>query len=215
MKNQNALKLLTILELTAAVIAVAFDLFIPALVILAVAGLSLLIRKEKFASLGFHKFPAKLPLTMLAWAVVWTLIDIGLFMPILNHLTGTVQDVSAFANLKGNLGQLVFMLVMSWTLAAFCEETAFRGLVGTRICSLFPNERAGRVAAVILTAVLFGFIHTEQGVIGVVISMLDGAFYGYLRYKYDNLWAAVFAHGFINSIGMIAFFFVGPITGLW
>ena len=213
--KENARKLLTMLELIASVIAVAFDLFIPALFILAVAGLSLLIRKEKFASLGFRKFSAKLPLTMLAWAAIWTLLDIGLFMPILNHLTGTVQDTSAFANLKGNVGQLVFFLVMSWTLAAFCEETAFRGLVGTRICSLFSNERTGRVAAVILTAVLFGFIHTEQGVIGVVISMLDGAFYGYLRYKYDNLWAAVFAHAFINSIGMIAFFFVGPITGLW
>jgi hypothetical protein len=32
---------------------------------------------------------------------------------------------------------------------------------------------------------------------------------------YESLWAAVFAHGFINTIGMAAFFFAGPICGLW
>jgi hypothetical protein len=29
------------------------------------------------------------------------------------------------------------------------------------------------------------------------------------------LWAAVLAHGFNNTIGLVTFFFVGPIYGLW
>jgi len=30
-----------------------------------------------------------------------------------------------------------------------------------------------------------------------------------------NLWAAILAHGFYNSIGVIVFYFTGPIYGLW
>ena len=30
-----------------------------------------------------------------------------------------------------------------------------------------------------------------------------------------GLWAAVLAHGFNNTLGLTAFFLVGPIHGLW
>jgi uncharacterized protein len=41
-------------------------------------------------------------------------------------------------------------------------------------------------------------------------------FFSWLKLKFDgNLWAAILAHGFYNSIGVIVFFFTGPIYGLW
>ncbi len=214
-KSERALQILSLCEIAAALLAIVFDLLIPAVVILLLAGLSLLLRRERLSSLGFHKFDWRLPLYVLAWAMLWTLADVGLFMPLLNRLTGTVQDISAFANLQGNVGQLVFFIIMSWTLAALVEETAFRGFLLTRLSGFFRNETTGYIAAAIVTSILFGLIHTEQGIIGVIVSMLDGAFYCFLKWKYKNLWAAVFAHGFINTIGMVAFFIAGPITGLW
>lgn len=214
-KSEQVLKIVTLCEIAAALLAILFDLLIPSVVILLVAGFSLLLRREKPASLGFHGFDGRLVLYVLAWAILWTLAVVGLFMPLLNRLTGTVQDVSAFAGLQGNVTQLVFFVVMSWTLAAFVEETAFRGFLLTRITSLFRNETAGYVVSAVVTSILFGLIHTEQGIIGVIISTLDGAFYCFLKWRYKNLWAAVFAHGFINTIGMVAFFIAGPITGLW
>ena len=71
------------------------------------------------------------------------------------------------------------------------------------------------MVAVLLSSVLFGFLHTEQGVIGVVITTLDAIFWSTLRYRYRTLWAAILAHGFNNTIGMVAYFIAGPFYGLW
>lgn len=62
---------------------------------------------------------------------------------------------------------------------------------------------------------LFGLAHSEQGVIGIVVVTFDACFFSWLRYWYRTLWAAVLAHGFNNTIGLVTFFFVGPIYGLW
>jgi CAAX protease family protein len=52
-------------------------------------------------------------------------------------------------------------------------------------------------------------------VIGVVLTFLDALFFSALKWRFRTLWAAVFAHGFSNTIGMVTFYFIGPIYGLW
>jgi hypothetical protein len=59
-------------------------------------------------------------------AVVWSLLQLGLVMPVLNHLTGDRRDLSQFADLQGNLGMLAGFVLLTWTLAAFGEEIAYR-----------------------------------------------------------------------------------------
>jgi hypothetical protein len=66
---------------------------------------------------------------------------------------------------------------------------------------------------VLLTSVPFGRVHSEQGLIGIVIVTLDGVASSVLRYK--TMWASVLAHGFNNTIGFVTFFFVGPEYGPW
>lgn len=84
-----------------------------------------------------------------------------------------------------------------------------------RIISLFSERKTGIAVAVVVSSLLFGFAHTEQGIVGVVTTCLDALFYSFAKYKYDNLWAAVLAHGFMNTIGIVTFFFTGPLYGLW
>ena len=31
----------------------------------------------------------------------------------------------------------------------------------------------------------------------------------------DTLWAPILAHGFVNTIGFVIFFLIGPVYGLW
>ncbi len=148
--------------------------------------------------------------------LVWTLLQLGLFMPILNHLTGTTQDLSDFADMKGNTGKLLTLLAFTWTLAAFGEEIAYRGYLQRRLCDLFGEGRLGIGIAVGLSSILFGLAHTEQGLIGVVITTLDALFFSWLKFRFhNNLWAAILAHGFSNTVGLVGFYFVGPIYGLW
>ena len=205
------------LEVVAVVVAVLADWAIPAVVIVGLAALSLLVRRRGPSTLGFHRVsrPWRLVAHMGAFAVGWTLFNVAVLIPATNHLSGTRQDVSAFADLEGNLGLLAAYLTASWVLAAFCEELAFRGYLLTRLTDVLGHGRLQQVAAVLGSSLLFGLLHTEQGVVGVVAAALAGAVFCVLRYRYRTLWAPILAHGFDDTIGFTWFFFFGPFYGLW
>jgi uncharacterized protein len=110
---------------------------------------------------------------------------------------------------------LVGLLALSWTLAAVGEEAAYRGYLQTRMAQLFGPGQGALVAAVVVSSLLFGLAHTEQGIVGVAATAIDAVAFSVLRYRYKTLWASVFAHGFNNTIGFVAFFLIGPIHGFW
>ena len=208
---------LTLAELVLAGVAVVLDLGLPALVLLALAGASLLVRREPLRTLGFHRLHpwGRRLLEVAGLAVAWTAVMFLLVMPVAERVTGEQQDVSQFAELEGNVPLLLTFLALSWTLAAVGEELAFRGYLLTRITDVIGTSVASRAAAVVAVALLFASIHGEQGVAGMVLVFVDAVFYGAMRYRFDSLWASVVAHGLNNSIGMIAFFLLGPFTAPW
>jgi hypothetical protein len=132
-------------EVLLAAAAVAFDVFLPTIVILLLATISLGLRRSGPGSLGFHR--VRLP------------------------------------------GRMIITV---------SGRTALRILLGVGVSSA-----------------LFALAHTEQGMIGVVVTFLDALYFSALRWRFRTLWAAVLAHGFNNTIGLVTFFFVGPIYGLW
>jgi membrane protease YdiL (CAAX protease family) len=212
-----AWSVLAVVELALVAVVVVRDVAIPAVVIVLLAAASLAVRRHGPGSLGFRRVPDawRMARQVLVLMVCWTAVEFALVIPVANHLSGEKQDVSAFEDLQGNLGLLAVYLVLGWTLAAVVEEAAFRGYVQTRITDLLGAGRLGVVVAVLLSAVLFGLIHTEQGLVGVSLATLDGLLLGWLRWHYGTVWASVLAHGFTNSIGFVTFFLVGPVYGLW
>lgn len=211
-------KIITITEVVAAVIVVLLDLFIPTLVILGMTVVSLLIRREKVAVLGFKKPGSWLGMAAVALlgGVVLQLFDAGVMMPVLNRLTGTVMDNSGIANLQGNLQQLLLLLVLGWTLAALGEEIVYRGYLQKLLGGLFGSSLAGVVLTIGISSLVFGLAHLEQGIVGVIVTAIDAVFFSLLKRKFNNnLWAAIVAHGFYNTTGMIVVYFTGPISGLW
>jgi uncharacterized protein len=204
-------------EVLAAAVAVLADWFIPALVLVGLAAVSLVVRRRGPGSLGFHRptRPWRLAGQMALFAVGWTLVNVALLIPVTNHLSGTRQDVSAFADLEGNVGLLAVYLTASWVLAAFCEEVAFRGYLLTRLTDVLGPGRLRVVVAVLGSSVLFGLLHTEQGIVGVTAAALAGAVFSVLRYRCRTLWAPVLAHGFDDTLGFTWFFLFGPFYGLW
>ena len=218
MDTKNIWRVIAVVEITIAVAVIILDLFIPTIVILGMIAISLLVRREGIVSLGFRKNKNMFRMmgVVLFSVFIWQLIQIGFTMPILNHLTGTTQDLGAFTELKGNLSQLLMYLFFSWTLAAFGEEIVYRGYLQRRISDLLGENTIGLILMVGISSLLFGIAHTEQGMIGVVVTTLDALFFSWLKMKFENnLWASILAHGFSNSVGLIVFFFAGPIYGLW
>lgn len=208
---------LTVVELVLAGAAVLLDLGLPSLVLLALAGVSLLLRREPLRTLGFHRLRpwGRRLLEVAGLAVAWTAVMFLLVMPVVERVTGDRQDVSQFAELEGDVALLLTFLALSWTLAAVGEELAFRGYLLTRITDVIGTSVAARAVAVVAVALLFASIHGEQGVAGMVLVFVDAVFYGAMRYRFRSLWASVVAHGINNSIGMVAFFLVGPFTAPW
>jgi uncharacterized protein len=218
MDSKTFWKIITLVELIAAVVVILLDLFLPTLVILGMIFLSLLVRREHIRSLGFKRpqsWSRMLGFTFIA-VVFLQLFDVGVVMPIMNRLTGATIDYSGFANLKGNLGQLLLLLALSWTLAAVGEEMVYRGYLQKLLTQLFGSSLPGILLTVGISSLLFGLAHIEQGLVGVVVTTIDAMFFSWLKLRFGgNLWAAILAHGFYNSIGVIVFFFTGPIYGLW
>jgi uncharacterized protein len=204
------------LEVTAVATVVVFDLLQPTLVLLALAALSLLLRRESPRTLGLVRpeASARLVASMAAFAVAWTALHLVLFIPVAERLTGTRQDMSGFAAIEGDLGSLLVMLALSWTIAAIGEEIVYRGYLLTRVTEL-PTGRWHLWLAVLIPAILFGLAHTEQGAVGVILTAIDGAAFALIRLRTGTLWASVLAHGFINTAGFVAFYFLGPVYGLW
>ena len=218
MANSKILTILTALEFVAAAVVILLDLLVPTLVILAMILVSLLIRREGLASLGFKRPQSWLRMAGLAFlgGMFLQLFHVSVSMPVLNRLTGATIDYSGFTSLKGNLGQLALYLVLSWTLAGLGEEMVYRGYLQKLGFSLFGSGPLGIALTFGISSLLFGLAHSEQGFIGAVLSTIDGLFFSWLKLKFNNnLWAAVLAHAFGNSIGMIIFYFTGPIYGLW
>jgi membrane protease YdiL (CAAX protease family) len=204
------------IEAVAAAAAVLLDLLIPSVVLLAMAAVSLVLRRQGVGTLGLTRFKGwGLVGKMFAVALVWSVFQLSVTMPIANHVSGKKQDLSAFDDLQGNVGMLAALLVAGWLLGALIEEFAYRGYLLTRIREALGNGRVGLWIAVLVSSLLFGVAHSEQGLVGVLIVTIDGVYFSVLRLHYKTLWASALAHGFNNTIGFIAFFLVGPIHGLW
>lgn len=204
-------------EVVATAVAIVADWLIPSLVLATMAVLSLAVRRTGPHSLGLRRpgFGVRLAGQMLAAAVALTVLDLALLIPIANHVSGRRQDVSDFADLQGDLGLLVAYLLLGWTLAAFVEELAFRGYLFTRLTDVLGTATPGVVAALLLSSALFALLHTEQGLVGAVVAGVDAAVYGVLRIARGTLWAPILAHGFVDTIGFVTYFLVGPVDGLW
>lgn len=203
------------MEVGAVVVAVLTDWAIPAAVIVALAALSLLLRRRGPSSLGFHRVsrPWRLVAQMAVFAVGWTLLAV--LIPVTNHLSGTRQDVSAFADLEGDLGLLALYLSASWVLAAFCEEVAFRGYLLTRLTDVLGPGRLHSSPACSAPRCCSGCSTPNKASSGSSRRPWPGAVFCVLRYRCRTLWASILAHGFDDTIGFTWFFFFGPFYGVW
>ena len=94
-------------EVVLAAAAILLDLFIPTLVLLRMAVISLIIRKEGPRTLGLVRpaRPVLLTAQVFGLCVIWILLVLALFMPVLEHLTGQQRDVGQFGSSHMSVGE--------------------------------------------------------------------------------------------------------------
>lgn len=134
--------------------------------------------------------------------------------PLIARLTGNLPDVSQFAPLVGNKFFLFISIVISWTLAAFGEELAFRGYLMNRIADLVGSSPMGWAISVTLVSALFGIVHLYQGASGMIAITLTGLLLGGLYLATGrNLWLPIIVHGVNDTLGFLLIF-LGKYPGL-
>jgi membrane protease YdiL (CAAX protease family) len=179
--------------------------------ILFVIGLiSLRVRDGGWGVIGL-RWPASWRRTVLfALAAAAVRILLGQFVvdPLTAHFWPAAIAPSGVNEITGHAMVGLRWLLLVWTFAAFGEEIAYRGYLVTRAADLGNRSQTAYWVAVLMVSVLFGYGHYYKGPSGMVDSGMAGLVLGaaYLM-SGRNLWVCILAHGFIDTVMVIALFF--------
>ncbi len=165
--------------------------------------LSLRLRRLGWVGIGLQR-PASWPRVIALGVVVglgYQVISIWLVAPLLQNLLNQSIDLSQFADLPGNLGQLILWLVLAWLLAGFGEEMVYRGYLLNRLVDLWPGQSRRWLLSALVSAALFGLAHIYQGWVGVIETGLSGLVFALVYLATGrNLWPAIIAHGVFDTL---------------
>ncbi|WP_163325772.1 CPBP family intramembrane glutamic endopeptidase [Draconibacterium mangrovi] len=149
---------------------------------------------------GFKTFLLSLLVTVLGLAAY---ILGGIVMA---GITGTPEtaDMAGYDYLKNNIGMLLLTLIGVYIVSSFGEEVIYRAFLISRISKLGHDSKKATIVAVLLSSIIFGFIHYDWGSAGIVQTACMGLVMGicYIKLK-RRLWILVLAHAYMDTILMI------------
>lgn len=176
-----------------------------------IVWLGLRLRGQGWADFGLHTGP-------LRWrAIAWTIarsfivfvIAVAAFVLgaiVMANLVGIPEpaDMSGYNYLRGNLPALLLALVGVYIVSSFGEEVIYRAFLITRFTDIGGDGRWARWIAVLLSSIIFGLIHYDWGLMGVVQTGFMGLALGisYLVVG-RNLWVLILAHGYMDTILLV------------
>lgn len=126
---------------------------------------------------------------------------------IMANITGIPEgsaDMSGYAYLKDNIGMLLLSLAGVYIVSSFGEEVIYRGFLINRISQIGMSTKKALWIAVILSSLIFGFVHYEWGPMGIGQTTLMGLALGicYIKLK-KRLWILILAHAYMDTILMV------------
>jgi len=169
---------------------------------------SLWLRNGGVTGAGLRR-PGSWPWTLFAAIVAGILIQLEDLVtdPIGRIFTHEPQRVSSILQHSHDLRKSLIALGIVWTFAAFGEEIGYRGYLMTRFGEMAGGGRIGKAVSLVIVSLLFGFGHFYKGPAGVVESTASGLLLGTVYLVTGNLWAPILAHGFADTIAVVAVYF--------
>ena len=79
--------------------------------------------------------------------------------------------------------------------ASIPEEIIYRGFLIGRLSEIFGTNVGGAVMSVVVQALIFGAIHFQWGIGGMIVTFIMGIVWGIAYLLCDrNLWVVILAH---------------------
>ena len=179
-------------------------------ILFVIALVSFRIRDGSWKAMGLN-WPAswrKTVLIAIAAAAARLLLGSLVVDPIAAHFWPPAVGPQGFNEIAHNVPVALKWLGLVWTFAAFGEEISYRSYLLTRASEVGNRSRFASWIAVVVVAVLFGYGHYYKGPSGIIDSGMAGLVLGAtFLLSGRNLWACILAHGFIDTVGVIALFF--------
>ena len=181
---------------------------VPVLVVLGLASTRLRSGQGIPPGLGRPKSWGRTVVIAVAAAVLRLGLGEFVIEPLTSQFWPPPQAPAMAAEITDNLSMAFLSLAFVWVFAAFGEEFAYRGYLLARSADIGNRSAAAHWIAVVITAILFGFGHYYKGPSGVIDSGVAGLILG-AAYMLSgrNLWAAILAHGFIDTTGVVVLYF--------
>lgn len=181
----------------------------PTIPLLILGSMSLPLRQSGWRKLGMRQ-PSNWPRTMtlsVAVGAAYQLVSLFMLEPALRRLTGEALQLDNLTTVRGNPTLLVVWIAVTWSLAAFGEEMAYRGYLLNRCADVAGRSTLGWAVSALTSSALFALAHGYQGRTGVLATLISGIVMTslYLMTK-RNLWLPIMSHGIIDTIGFTLVF---------
>ena len=182
---------------------------VPILFVLGIASIRL--REGNWRAVGLARPNSWSATILVALATAATVIVVGQFVtePLAQALgLHTAKSAPTALGLRrGDLWSLAKSLGVVWTFAAFGEEIGYRRYLLGRGADIGNRSAIAYWIALFPVSVLFGIGHYYQGPAGMFTTACDGLMIGAAHLlSRRNLWVAVLAHGFIDTVALVAVF---------
>ncbi len=161
-------------------------------------------RGGSLADLGFRR-PTRLALVPFQATAILLAFLLGQSLgPLLVSLFVELPapDFSRYDSIQGNLLAAIGMALILPLTASIPEEIIYRGFLMGRLTSLFGDDRRGAILTVMVQALIFGAIHFQWGLGGMIFTAIMGVVWGTAFLLCGrNLWIVIIAH----SLGHLLF----------
>ena len=154
-------------------------------------------RGGRLADLGFRapKRWLTVPVWVLGILVVFVIAQNAVPLLVAPFFHLPEPDLSRYDAVRGNLAAAVSLAVVLPLTAAVPEEILYRGFLIGRLTRLFGASAGAPVVAVLGQAIVFGAVHFQWGVGGIIVTAIMGAVWGFAFLLCGrNLWIVIIAH---------------------
>ena len=140
-------------------------------------------------------------------ALLWIAFNKWIYHPFITHFF-VVEPYTEYDFIRNKLTNLIITIIAAWIIGGFYEEIVFRGFIQTTIQEWLKRFKYSFWLAGLLTSILFGLYHWQQGIFGVIPSALGGLLWTFLLWRYKgNLWYPIISHAIYDTIALTMIYF--------